>query len=137
MKWLDASTAAEVLKFTIRKVLQKTENLLEKGKKLPFMINGQRKTEEMFLCIVLRSMQKMINISQMDYGHMNLYLYFLKHATFSEEESYRNQISSSFFYVILCFQNTIWCHHSRYVHLVLLLLGNCSTWFSANDHRIF
>ena len=33
MKWLDASTAAEVLKFTIRKVLQKTENLLEKGKK--------------------------------------------------------------------------------------------------------
>ena len=97
MKWLDASTAAEVLKFTIRKVLQKTENLLEKGKKLPFMINGQRKTEEMFLCIVLRSMQKMLNISQMDYGHMNLYLYFLKHATFSEEESYRNQISSSFF----------------------------------------
>ena len=99
MKWLDASTAAEVLKFTIRKVLQKTENLLEKGKKLPFMINGQRKTEEMFLCIVLRSMQKMLNISQMDYGHMNLYLYFLKHATFSEGESYRNQISSMSFYV--------------------------------------
>lgn len=99
MKWLDASTAAEVLKFTIRKVLQKTEILLEKGKKQPFMINGQRKTEEMFLCIVLRSMQKMLNISQMDYGHMNPYSYFLKYATFNEEESYRNQISSISFYV--------------------------------------